>query len=50
MPDHGFEIPAEFRPNEVRVFPAFTEHDQGGYFARLCTRWINQAAVNTDTA
>jgi len=20
-----------------------------GYFARLCTRWINQAAVNTDT-
>jgi type I restriction enzyme S subunit len=36
------------------VFPGFvvfylTLLRNSGYFARLCTRWINQAAVNTDT-
>jgi type I restriction enzyme S subunit len=36
------------------IFPGFvvfylTLLRNSGYFARLCTRWINQAAVNTDT-
>lgn len=36
------------------VFPGFvvfylTLLRNSGYFARVCTRWINQAAVNTDT-
>jgi type I restriction enzyme S subunit len=36
------------------LFPGFvvfylTLLRNSGYFARLCTRWINQAAVNTDT-
>jgi type I restriction enzyme S subunit len=36
------------------VFPGFvvfylTMLRNSGYFAKLCTRWINQAAVNTDT-
>jgi type I restriction enzyme S subunit len=36
------------------VFPGFvvfyfTLLRNSGYFARICTRWINQAAVNTDT-
>ncbi len=36
------------------IFPGFvvfylTFLRNEGYFARLCTRWINQAAVNTDT-
>jgi type I restriction enzyme S subunit len=35
------------------VFPAFvvyylTHLRNKGYFSRICTRWINQAAVNTD--
>lgn len=36
------------------IFPGFvvfylTLLRNSGYFARLCTRWINQAAINTDT-
>jgi type I restriction enzyme S subunit len=36
------------------IFPGFVVYyltllRNSGYFARLCTRWINQAAVNTDT-
>jgi type I restriction enzyme S subunit len=36
------------------IFPNFvvfylTSLRNSGYFARLCTRWINQAAVNNDT-
>ncbi len=36
------------------IFPGFvvfylTLLRNSGYFAHLCTRWINQAAVNTDT-
>ena len=52
--DYGFSNHiTRIRPREG-IFPGFvvfylTLLRNSGYFARLCTRWINQAAVNTDT-
>lgn len=37
----------EVSPGFVALYLTFLRNS--GYFAKLCTRWINQAAVNTDT-
>ncbi len=36
-----------FHPNFVVFYLTLLRNS--GYFSRICTRWINQAAVNTDT-
>lgn len=52
--DYGFSNHiTRLRLNED-VFPGFVVYyltflRNSGYFAKICTRWINQAAVNTDT-
>ncbi|MHB1233600.1 MAG: restriction endonuclease subunit S [Burkholderiales bacterium] len=52
--DYGFSNHITRLRLKDDVFPGFvvfylTLLRNSGYFARLCTRWINQAAVNTET-
>jgi len=52
--DYGFSNHITRMRLKDGIFPGFvvfylTLLRNSGYFARLCTRWINQAAVNTST-
>ena len=52
--DYGFSNHITRLRLKEGVFPGFvvfylTLLRNSGYFAKLCTRWINQAAVNTET-
>lgn len=52
--DYGFSNHITRLRLKEGVYPGFvvfylTLLRNSGYFAKLCTRWINQAAVNTDT-
>jgi type I restriction enzyme S subunit len=52
--DYGFSNHIARLRLKDGIFPGFvvfylTFLRNSGYFARLCTRWINQAAINTDT-
>ena len=52
--DYGFSNHITRLRLKEGIYPGFvvfylTLLRNSGYFAKLCTRWINQAAVNTDT-